>query len=87
MQRLFTFIFNARVWGWTTFQLTAALPKKLGGGGGDYHPQSGVSEKLKKCGESMVQGQLSLKVGVGGITLLFAKLRYAFEEKLFFLPS
>ena len=41
---------------------------------------------FKKCGESMVQRQLSLKVGVGGITLLFAKLRYAFEEKLFFLP-
>ena len=60
-------------------------PLFKGGGGGDYLPQSGESEKLKKVGESMVQGQLSLKVGVGGITLLFAKLRYAFKEK-FFLP-
>ena len=65
----------------------------LGGGGG--------SEKIFKRGGSMVQGQVFLKVGAGffpisffqvlsflhlEITLLFAKLPYAFEEKFFFLP-
>ena len=67
-----------------------------------YLSQRGESEKLKKWGVSMVQGQVFLKGGTGTfpikffqgllllhskITLPFAKLCYAFEEKLFFSPT
>ena len=57
----------------------------------------GESEKLKKGGRSMVQGQVFLKGGDWHfsifkglsflhleITLPFAKLCYGFEEKIFF---
>ena len=69
------------------------LPRRRGETGGE-------SEKLKRDG-SIMQGQVFLKGGAGTfpikffqglsflhseITLLFAKLCYAFEEKLFFLP-
>ena len=62
-------------------------------------PEGGASEKLKKGGGSMVLGQVFLKGGPGTfpiwffeglwflhleITLSFAKLCYAFEEKVFF---
>ena len=65
-------------------------------------PRGGKSEKLKKRGGSMVQGQVLLKGGKGAgwhfsylffqdlsffnleITLPFAELCYAFEEKKFF---
>ena len=64
----------------------------------NYLLQRGESEKLKKKGGSMVQGQVFLKRGAGTfpisffqglsflhleITLPFAKLCYAFKEKLF----
>ena len=68
---------------------------------GDGGGRGGESEKLKKGGGSMFQGQVFLKRGRGAdtfpvlfsqglsflhleITLPFAKLRYAFEKKIFF---
>ena len=81
---------------WGSYSIVRTLSFFKGGGGlnFEYLPQKrrGIW-KIKKWGGNMVQGQVFLKGRDGGagtlflhleITLPFAKLCYAFEEKLFF---